>query len=304
MQHCKNVKVTHKEKWLPFAQSFLMTKVFHTIDQLAELIYSHKKEGQTVAFVPTMGALHEGHASLIIEAKKKHPIVVSSIFVNPTQFNDPSDLEKYPRTLEKDTIICREAGLDYLYVPTVHEIYPPSFNTKLDLDLNGLDLVMEGKFRPGHFDGVCQVVKRLLDLVMPTHLYMGQKDFQQFTIIQYMLHQLKIPVELVVIETSREKSGLARSSRNTRLSPAGIKKASVIYRTMSAIKEKQNILSVPELENYGMKRLKRAGFEPEYVTISDSKTLKAVDKLDGKKSAVLCLAAWLEGVRLIDNILL
>ena len=278
--------------------------IYKRVQQIRDWVESRKAEGLKVGFVPTMGALHYGHLSLVERSREETDVTIVSIFVNPKQFNDPEDLRKYPRPIEADLKMLYEGGVDMVFLPEVEDIYPVGDHQTIDFDPGPAAETMEGKFRPGHFDGVCQVVKRLLDLVMPTHLYMGQKDFQQFTIIQYMLHQLKIPVELVVIETSREKSGLARSSRNTRLSPAGIKKASVIYRTMSAIKEKQNILSVPELENYGMKRLKRAGFEPEYVTISDSKTLKAVDKLDGKKSAVLCLAAWLEGVRLIDNILL
>ena len=281
-----------------------MTKVFYRIDELEDMIDNHKKSGHEVAFVPTMGALHAGHALLMSEAKIKHPFVVSSIFVTPTQFNDKSALEKYPRTLESDILVCEEAGLDYLYVPTVEEIYPTNLNTKLDLDLEGLDKVMEGKFRPGHFDGVCQVVKRLLDLVMPTHLYLGQKDFQQFTIVQFMIDKLNLPVKLVVVPTSREKSGLARSSRNARLSKADKRKASVIFRTMSAIFSKQQSLSVSELEEYGIKRLKRAGLEPEYVTISDGKTLQAIEQISQSNYVVVCVAAWLEGVRLIDNMVL
>lgn len=281
-----------------------MTQVFHSIEPLAQLLYEHISKGEDVAFVPTMGALHEGHALLMEEAKKHQPIVVASIFVNPTQFNDKKDLEKYPRTLEKDVVICNGAGLDYLYVPEVFEIYPPSLKTELDLDLEGLDKVMEGAFRPGHFDGVCQVVKRLLDLVRPTHLYMGQKDFQQFTIIDFMIKKLDIPVKLVVIPTSRQKSGLARSSRNARLSVKGRQKAATIYRTLKSIEEKKQELSVAELEAYGMKRLKKAGFEPEYVTISDGTSLQPLSVLEPGQYAVVCVAAWLEGVRLIDNLVL
>ena len=281
-----------------------MTKVFHTIDALAQILYDHGLKGEEIAFIPTMGALHEGHAELMLQAKKHHSVTVGSIFVNPTQFNDKKDLEKYPRTLEKDVIVCEGAGLDYLYVPEVLEVYPPSYNTKLDLDLEGLDKVMEGAFRAGHFDGVCQVVKRLLDLVMPSHLYMGQKDFQQFTIVDFMIKKLGIPVILVVVPTSREKSGLARSSRNMRLSPKGKVKAATIYRTLNSIKDKKELMSVNDLQVYGMKRLQRAGFEPEYVSIADGHTLSPLESLNADQYAVVCVAAWLEGVRLIDNLIL
>lgn len=281
-----------------------MTLVFNEIDELSPVLFQHSKAGEDIAFVPTMGALHEGHASLMAEAKRNHAVAVASIFVNPTQFNDKKDLDKYPRTLDQDFKLCESVGLDYLYVPSEYEVYPPGLNTSLDIDLKGMDKVMEGAFRPGHFEGVCQVVKRLLDLVRPSHLYMGQKDFQQFTIIGQMIAELGLPVKLVVVPTSREKSGLARSSRNTRLSPAGKKKAAVIFRTLRSIGEKKEILSVAELEAYGMKRLKRAGLDPEYITISDGKTLQPLTKLEAGQYAVVCAAAWLEGVRLIDNLIL
>jgi pantoate--beta-alanine ligase len=281
-----------------------MTITFNTISLLQNQLNKDRALGKKISFVPTMGALHEGHLLLVNEAQKVTDVTVMSIFVNPTQFNDKSDLEKYPRTIESDTEKVREIGLDYLYVPSEQEIYPPGLETSLQLDLQHLDKVMEGEFRPGHFQGVCQVVKRLLDLVQPDVLVMGQKDFQQFTIIQFMINQLHLKAKLIVVPTKRNKKGLALSSRNARLTPKGRVKASVIFRTMEAIKQKIKEKSISSLRDYGMKRLSKAGLNPEYVSIVNGNTLQPVSSINSQKYVVVCVAAWLEGVRLIDNLIL
>ena len=281
-----------------------MTKICNTYIELQEQLLIHKEKGKKIGFVPTMGALHEGHLMLVEEAKKISDITVMSIFVNPTQFNDKSDLAKYPRTIEADTMKVKSVGLDYLYIPSEAEIYPPGLDTTLSLDLQHLDKVMEGEFRPGHFQGVCQVVKRLLDLVNPDFLVMGQKDFQQFTIVQFMIDRLNLNVKLVVIPTKRNRQGLALSSRNARLSDQGRKKASVIYRTMDQIKEGLYNKDIVSLENYGKKRLSKAGLQPEYVSIVNGHTLQPVSDVKSHAYLVVCVAAWLEGVRLIDNLIL
>ena len=281
-----------------------MTSTFNTISLLQKQLENERKNGKKISFVPTMGALHEGHLMLVEEAKKVSDVTVMSIFVNPTQFNDKSDLAKYPRTIESDTEKVKSVGLDYLYVPTEQEIYPSDLDTSLQLDLGHLDKVMEGEFRPGHFQGVCQVVKRLLDLVQPDFLVMGQKDFQQFTIVQFMINQLHLKAKLLEIPTKRNSQGLALSSRNARLSSKGKTKASVIFRTMDTIKQKINDKTIDSLQEYGMRRLSKAGLEPEYVSIVNGNTLQPLSSLQNQDYVVVCVAAWLEGVRLIDNLIL
>jgi pantoate--beta-alanine ligase len=251
-----------------------------------------------------MGALHEGHASLMKKAKDKHEVVIVSIFVNPTQFNDASDFEKYPRTTEADLDLCKKEGIDIVYLPEVSDVYPDDIDTKLTIDLGGFDNVMEGEFRPGHFEGVCEVVKRLLDLTQAQYLYMGQKDFQQFMIIGRMIKVLNLKPKLVVCKTSRTSTGLARSSRNTRLSPEGIVKASTIHRTLVSLQKAILTKSASELQAYAMNRLSKAGFETEYIQIVDGSTLLPLEHESQASCIVVCAAAWLEGVRLIDNIII
>ena len=183
-----------------------------SVNSLQRTLNTYRKQGLTIGFVPTMGALHAGHLSLIQQAAKKNDIVVCSIFVNPTQFNNASDLAKYPRTLKKDGQLLETAGCHLLFAPSVDEIYPPGLDTEVHFSFKGLDKMMEGRYRPGHFKGMAQVVKRLLDLVLPNDLYMGQKDFQQFTIVAHMIKTLKLPIRLVVCPIMREAHGLAMSS--------------------------------------------------------------------------------------------
>jgi pantoate--beta-alanine ligase len=281
-----------------------MVKIINKVEDLMAEIKSLKMGGKTIGFVPTMGALHKGHLSLVQRAGRENDTVIVSIFVNPTQFNDKKDLEKYPRTLEKDVTLLTGSRAIIVFAPDVHEIYPPGKTDNTVIDLGGLDTFMEGAFRPGHFKGVAQVVKRLLDIVTPDKLYMGQKDFQQFTIIAHMIRTLKIKTELVVCRILREPNGLAMSSRNERLSKETREKAGLIYKTLQAVKKFRHSKSVAELENYAMKRLNVTPFEPEYLTICDGTTLQPLKDIGNTSYAVACVAVWADGVRLIDNIIL
>lgn len=271
---------------------------------LIEIVQNKKLQGKSIGFVPTMGALHNGHLSLARKAKRENDVVIVSIFVNPTQFNDKKDLEKYPRTLEADVVLLQTVKSDIVFAPEATEIYPNGNDADSDIDLGGLDTYMEGAFRPGHFKGVAQVVKRLLEIVTPEKLYMGQKDFQQFTIIAYMIKKLKIQTTLVVCPILREANGLAMSSRNERLTKETRDKAGLIYKTLQSVKRYRNAKPVSELESYGMKRLSIAPFTPEYLTICDGHTLKPLHHIDDTTYAVACVAVWADGVRLIDNIIL
>lgn len=279
-------------------------KIISTVAALRKEIDKYQKQGKSIGFTPTLGALHAGHLTLVDRMIAENDISIVSIYVNPTQFNVKSDLDKYPRTLTADAKKLRKAKLDILFTPTNDEVYPKGLRTKVNIDFKGLDTRMEGKFRPGHFDGVCQVVKRLLDITTPDKLYMGQKDFQQFTIIGHMIDVLHMPVELVVCDIVREEHGLAMSSRNERLSETARTEAAIIYKTLKWIKRNRSKHTVSELRKKGMEKLAIEGFEPEYVSISNGYTLRDIRKMDAHDYVVVCTAVWTEGVRLIDNIIL
>ncbi len=279
-------------------------KTKYKVSTLQQALEKERKSGKKIGFVPTMGALHEGHISLVQQAQKRVDIVVVSIFVNPTQFDNKQDLKKYPRTLPLDKKLLKAHGVNYVFAPSVEEVYPEKRKKKVKVDLNGLDEQMEGAFRPGHFAGVVQVVKRLLDIVQPDSLYMGQKDFQQFTIIQQMIHDLSIPTELIVCPIMREAHGLAMSSRNERLPENLRKRASIIYKTLKKAKRMMKDHTPSKIEKWALSNLAIDGFEPEYFTIADGHTLKKIKSFKGKKYLVACTAVWTGGVRLIDNIIL
>jgi len=274
--------------------------IIKTVSGLRWWILREREKNHSVGFVPTMGALHQGHISLITASRSANDITVSSIFVNPAQFNDPNDLAKYPRTYHEDVRMLAEAGADILFYPDEKEIYPPDF-IAIAVDLQGLDLVMEGQHRPGHFNGVVKVVYRLLDIVKPDRLYMGQKDFQQFTVINQMILALNMPVQLIVCPIVREKNGLAMSSRNERLSTEGRRQAALIYQVLINGKQKIPLSTPGEIETSCLEQLQVPGFIPEYFSIVDSLTLKPVSAWNQSSRPVACVAVWLEGVRLIDN---
>jgi len=280
-----------------------MIRVIHNVKELSDVIKFNKDKGNTIGFVPTMGALHEGHITLARKSKKENDLVIVSIFVNPTQFNEKKDLEKYTRDLDGDLLKLMPTEIDIVFAPTAAEVYPDGEQTGQDIDLAGLDNYMEGKFRPGHFKGVAQVVKRLLDIVAPDKLYMGQKDFQQFTIIDHMIKTLNIKTTLVVCPTIREENGLAMSSRNERLSKETREKAGIIYKTLQTIKRNKSKKSIPELIESGLKKLNIPPFEPEYLTLVDGYKLTPVTNINATDYVVACVAVWADGVRLIDNII-
>lgn len=284
--------------------NFQKMKTLKSVKGIQRNVAQLRAEGKTIGFVPTMGALHEGHISLVKKAQEENDIVVVSIFVNPTQFNDPKDLEKYPRPVSSDKKLLQKHKLDILFLPDVKQIYPKNLNTNIQVDLGGLDDEMEGAFRPGHFAGVVQVVYRLLDIVKPDNLYMGQKDFQQFTIIQKMISELNMKVNLVVCEIMREDTGLAMSSRNTRLSTKERSDARVIYKTLQWIKTNMDTLSVEKLCTESQQKLVDAGLKPEYVLIADGHSLKSITDIKKHSYVVVCCAAWMGKVRLIDNVIL
>jgi len=262
-----------------------------------------RKKNASIGFVPTMGALHEGHISLIKESVKNNDYTICSIFVNPTQFNNKEDLLKYPRTKEKDIGMLKEVGTDILFYPDVKEIYPDNQDTDFDVDLEGIDKLWEGEFRPGHFKGVVQVVKIFLEIIEPDTLYMGQKDFQQFTIINLMLRKTKSNVKLIVVPTMRETDGLAMSSRNVRLNPEFRKKSVVLFKALNFAKENLNILPIDIIESKALDMIVDANLKPEYFKLVDTEKLEPIVKVDDVKTVAI-VAAWAGDVRLIDNMIL
>lgn len=255
-------------------------------------------------FVPTMGALHQGHISLIEIAKSwAHP-VVCSIFVNPTQFNDATDFEKYPVTIEKDIDLLEKAGCDILFLPSVKEMYPSGLINENPYQLGYLETVLEGKYRPGHFQGVCQVVHRLLEIIPADDLYLGQKDYQQCMVIKKMIELTGLNTRTIVCPTLREKDGLAMSSRNIRLDETSRKKAIEISKVLLYIKASVKPGSLAALKNDAIEKLNEAGFKTDYVEIANAETLELYDNWNGKTKLVALCAAFIGGVRLIDNMLL
>ncbi len=259
-----------------------------------------KKSG----FVPTMGALHDGHLSLLKAAQEKSDLTIASIFVNPSQFNDPEDFKKYPKTIATDIRMLEEAGCDILFLPDVTEMYPHGWQQSEPYDLGGLIDLLEGFYRPGHFQGVCQVVHRLLEIVAPGGIFMGQKDFQQCMVVQRLIAIKNLPVQLHTCPTLREADGLAMSSRNIRLSPKERAKAPAIYREILLIINNLGNTPIRTLEGSAAKNLLEAGFTSvDYVSITTPETLKPLEKWEAGIPAVILVAAFLGDVRLIDNML-
>ncbi|MCW5906741.1 MAG: pantoate--beta-alanine ligase [Chitinophagales bacterium] len=264
-----------------------------------------KSEGLSVGFVPTMGALHQGHISLIKASKKACDITVCSIFVNPTQFNDKTDFEKYPITIDRDVELLHDAGCDILFLPSVKEIYPKGLANSNKIDFGFLAQTLEGEHRPGHFDGMAQVVERLLRVVKPDKLFMGQKDFQQQLIVAELIRKRKLKTKLVTCATVREKDGLAMSSRNVRLHDEARKQSLIISKTLKAVKRKvsSSKAAIAAIQKWGYSQLAASpGVEVEYFEIRDATNLKP--EVDKKKKLVALTAAKVGGVRLIDNMLL
>lgn len=277
--------------------------IFKTAAALSSFIKNSKENGMPVGFVPTMGALHNGHISLVELSRKENKITVCSIFVNPTQFNNPDDFKKYPVTIESDIDMLEKWGCDVLFLPSVEEIYPAGF-TRLHYELGYLETVLEGKYRPGHFQGVCQVVHRLLDIVGPDKLYLGQKDFQQCMVINKLVELRQIKTQLVICPTLRETDGLAMSSRNARLNETERKTAVKIFEALSMIKNEIHPGSLAVIKSTAEAYLSASGFKTDYVEIADASNLALQNNWDGKTKLVALISAYLNDVRLIDNMVI
>lgn len=280
-----------------------MMYIFKTVSALQKHLNNERQQGKKIGFAPTMGALHQGHLSLIRAAKAENKVVVCSIFVNPTQFGEAADLEKYPRPIERDIELLEQEQCSVLFLPNVSEIYPNNWEA-LPVDLQGLDATMEGAHRPGHFAGVVQVVQRLLGIVQPHSLYMGQKDYQQFAIIKHMLQVLDWPINLVRIPIMRELDGLAMSSRNVRLSEQGRIKASGISSILQAAQEQAKTQALKAVETQVLQALELAEMEVDYFTIINGDSLQAIQSFEEAQTAVACITVRIDGVRLLDNIIL
>ncbi|MBQ4547772.1 MAG: pantoate--beta-alanine ligase [Bacteroidales bacterium] len=276
-------------------------KVFNFIVDVQRFVEEKHNLGLKIGFVPTMGALHEGHLSLINRAKKENDIVVCSVFVNPIQFNNPADLEKYPRTPEKDIEKLEQAGCDAVFMPTAEEMYPNKVEDHYDF--GDLERVMEGACRPGHFNGVAIVVRKLFEIVTPNRAYFGEKDFQQLAIINKMVSNLNMNLEIVPCPIVREKDGLAMSSRNVRLNETERAIAPKIFATLNDSITKKDVMSPAEMKNYALKKYAEIKeFDVEYVEITDEINLKSIENWDECDHARIFVALQLGPVRLIDNV--
>ena len=276
-------------------------KLIHTVQELRTELNAQRLAGKKIGFVPTMGALHEGHASLVKLAVAENDVVVVSDFVNPTQFNDQNDLLKYPRTLEADCELLEKVGAHYVFAPSVEEIYPEPDTRQFSYA--PLDTVMEGKFRPGHFNGVCQVVSKLFMMVEPHCAYFGEKDFQQLAIIREMVKQMNFPIRIVGCPIVRESDGLALSSRNARLSDIQRVQALNISKTLFASKEYAATHTVEDSQGFVEQAIAASeGLELEYFEIVDGLTLQKIAGWDDTDYAVGCITVFCGEVRLIDNI--
>lgn len=276
-------------------------QVVKHINDLRDILKKKREAGLTIGFVPTMGALHEGHLSLVEEAGKQTGFVVVSIFVNPTQFNDKGDLERYPRDVQKDAGLLEKTACQLIFAPEVDEIYPEPDTRQFNFGL--LEQVMEGKFRPGHFNGVAQVVSKLFDFVEPDKAFFGQKDFQQLAVINAMVKKLNLSVEIVPCPIIRESDGLAMSSRNMLLTPEQRANAAHISATLFEAMNKKDLFAVEELCRWVINRINENPFlDTEYFEIVDSVTLQPVKSWSDAGSKVGCVAVHCGKIRLIDNI--
>ena len=277
-------------------------KIFKLKEELKSYLNSQEKD-KIISFVPTMGALHDGHLSLILNAKQNSDLVICSIFINPTQFNNLKDLEKYPRTPNSDIKTLDNIKCDVVYMPETSDLYQKSEKLK-QYQFNGLDSFMEGKGRPGHFNGVATVIEKLFRIIQPNKAYFGQKDLQQLQIIKYLSKQLNFKTEIIGVSTKREESGLAMSSRNKRLSNSDLDKATLIYKTLMFIKENAYKYSIKELKATCIKKFnEEPEIDLEYLEIVSLDNLNPIDLYNHNGRNVACIAASISSVRLIDNII-
>lgn len=277
-------------------------KIFKTQSEIKDFLTQQKSEKKSIGFVPTMGALHQGHLSLVEKSKSKNDITVVSIFVNPTQFDNQDDLDKYPQTFTNDVTLLESVACDVLFFPSVSEIYAEDISSQ-KFDFDGLEHQMEGKFRDGHFDGVGTIVKTLFEIVTPDNAYFGKKDFQQLQIIKKMVEKEALSVKIKGCDIYRENDGLAMSSRNARLTKEHREAAPFIYRTLKKAKKKFGIKNATEVTKWVEKKFKKHPLLTlEYFTIANEKTLKTIDKKKKKQKYRAFIAVFAGEIRLIDNI--
>lgn len=285
------------------AHKYFSMKLFQTLTEIRSYVQLLKQNGKKAGFVPTMGALHQGHMSLVKLARQENDIVICSVYVNPIQFNNPDDLVKYPRTLEADMAMLEAAGCDVVFAPSDREMYPEPDKTVYDFGM--LDKVMEGRFRPGHFNGVAIVVRRLLEITQPDVAYFGEKDFQQLCIIREMVKMISLPVRIVSCPIVREPDGLAMSSRNQRLLPEERTVAPLLYLALQKAAAHYADFTPAELQQMIIADIEQNSlFRVEYVEIVDMDSLMPVPTWSGSRRIIVCLAVYLGQVRLIDNIML
>lgn len=276
--------------------------LFKTIDRFQDFLDDIRAKGDTIGFVPTMGALHEGHAQLIRHSIEEGHFTVVSIFVNPTQFNNQTDLNQYPRTTAQDLEFLYQLGCHAVFLPDEKEIYPDEGYDKVKVELGKLGTTLEGAFRPGHFEGVVQVMERLLRITEPDYLIMGEKDLQQLAVIRTLIRHLPMEIELVGRPVVREESGLALSSRNKRLSEEEKQKATAIFRALLRLRKDLDLLPKSVLLTRATEEMESEGLKVEYVEVVDGDSLEIVDEVEmdsGRMYAVV--AAWCDQVRLIDS---
>ena len=277
-------------------------EIFRTQAEIHKYLNELRSGGKSVGFVPTMGALHEGHLSLIEAASIKTDVVVCSIFVNPTQFNDKNDLENYPRPIEDDIKKLRQAQCSVLFIPEVDEMYKS--DDKWNIELNDLDNILEGEIRPGHYQGVTQIVKKLFDIIAPDYAFFGQKDYQQFMVISYMVGKFHMNIKLIICPIVREEDGLAMSSRNVYLSEQNRINSLALFKSLTRAKAQFEQSSVSQIKNNAFEFLRSSpGINPEYFEIYDAKTFKAVSSKNAE-SIIALVAARVGNIRIIDNMIL
>jgi pantoate--beta-alanine ligase len=275
--------------------------ILRNLHEVQSLIAELKTENKSIGFVPTMGALHQGHITLVEKSKSQNDFTIVSVFVNPTQFNNLEDLEKYPRTEDADAQLLEQAGVDAVFFPTVEVIYPNGAESS-KFEFNGLENQMEGKFRPGHFDGVGTVVNRFFEIIQPNRAYFGEKDYQQLRIIQKMVENLGLDLEIIPVPIKRGDDGLAMSSRNKRLTPEMLDESPKIYAILQNAKEYIQTHSVEETKKMIEEEFSKTKLELEYIEIADEKTLESVTDFTPDQGIRAFIAAFAGDIRLIDNL--
>lgn len=292
-----------------FYQAIALVLSFHFFVQM--IVFKTKKEltdylsansDAYIGFVPTMGALHKGHLALLNEAKKQTSLVICSIFVNPTQFNNQNDFKNYPNTIAMDLTLLEKINCDIAYLPEASDLYKEGEKAK-KYDFGGLENDMEGKFRKGHFDGVATIIEKLFNIIKPQKAYFGQKDLQQLLIVKALTKKLKLSTEIIAVPTIREETGLAMSSRNKLLNNRQFEKAAVLYQSLLFCKKNKGVLSFLRMKEEITARLLKAEIELEYLTFADANSLQILTESNPKGKTAVCIAAYIDDVRLIDNII-